>query len=181
MITKKILIAIVLLCLPNIGFTQSYPIYKNTSAIAVLDQEALFTESDWGKRILKDVEEKVIILSAENRSIEKKLEIEEFELTKTRKIIKKVEFDILALEFDTKVKDIRDLQADKQRKINVFLNENRALFFETIRPMLLSFIDELGVEVLLDKDTVALASTGSDITNITIKKVNDQFKSFYNK
>jgi len=73
------------------------------------------------------------------------------------------------------------LQADKQRKINVFLNENRALFFETIRPMLLSFIDELGVEVLLDKDTVALASTGSDITNITIKKVNDQFKSFYNK
>jgi len=181
MITKKILIAIVLLCLPNTGFTQSYPIYKNTSAIAVLDQEALFTESDWGKRILKDVEEKVIILSAENRSIEKKLEIEEFELTKTRKIIKKVEFDILALEFDTKVKDIRDLQADKQRKINVFLNENRALFFETIRPMLLSFIDELGVEVLLDKDTVALASTGSDITNITIKKVNDQFKSFYNK
>ena len=73
------------------------------------------------------------------------------------------------------------MQADKQRKINVFLNENRALFFETIRPMLLSFIDELGVEVLLDKDTVALASTGSDITNITIKKVNDQFKSFYNK
>ena len=181
MITKKILVAIVLLCLPNTGFTQSYPIYKNTSAIAVLDQEALFTESDWGKRILKDVEEKVIILSAENRSIEKKLEIEEFELTKTRKIIKKVEFDILALEFDAKVKGIRDLQADKQRKINVFLNENRALFFETIRPMLLSFIDELGVEVLLDKDTVALASTGSDITNITIKKVNDQFKSFYNK
>ena len=181
MITKKILIAIVLLCLPNTGFTQSYPIYKNTSAIAVLDQEALFTESDWGKRILKDVEEKVIILSAENRSIEKRLEIEEFELTKTRKIIKKVEFDILALEFDTKVKDIRDLQADKQRKINIFLNENRALFFETITPMLLLFIDELGVEVLLDKDTVALASTGSDITNITIKKVNDQFKSFYNK
>jgi len=181
MIIKKILIAIVLLFLPNSGFTQSYPIYKNTSAIAVLDQEALFTESDWGKRILKDVEEKVIILSAENRSIEKKLEIEELDLTKIRKIIKKIEFDILALEFDAKVKNIRDLQADKQRKINIFLNENRALFFETITPMLLLFIDELGVEVLLDKDTVALASTGSDITNITIKKVNDQFKSFYNK
>ena len=41
MITKKILIAIVLLCLPNTGFTQSYPIYKNTSAIAVLDQEEM--------------------------------------------------------------------------------------------------------------------------------------------
>jgi hypothetical protein len=80
MIIKKILIAIVLLFLPNSGFTQSYPIYKSTSAIAVLDQEALFTESDWGKRILKDVEEKVIILSAENRSIEKKLEIEELDL-----------------------------------------------------------------------------------------------------
>ena len=51
------------------------------------------------------------------------------------------------------------------------------MFFEKITPILLSFIDELGVEVLLNKDTVALASTGSDITKAAIAKINSQLKN----
>ena len=43
------------------------------------------------------------------------------------------------------------------------------LFFEKITPILLSYIDELGIEVILNKDTVALASLGSDITTISNK------------
>jgi Skp family chaperone for outer membrane proteins len=35
----------------------------------------------------------------------------------------------------------------------------------------------LGVEVLLNKDTVALASTGSDITKAAIAKINSQLKN----
>ena len=59
---------------------------------------------------------------------------------------------------------------------NFFLNEKRKLFFEKITPILLSFIDELGIEVLLNKDTVALASTGSDITMVAIARINSQLK-----
>ena len=64
-----------------------------------------------------------------------------------------------------------------QRKINDFLNDNKKIFFEKITPILLGFIDELGVEVLLNKDTVALASTGSDITKAAIAKINSQLKN----
>lgn len=173
----KILLLIIVQ-IPNIGTAQIYPIYKNSSAIAVLDQEALFKESNWGKGVLIELENKVKILAAENRSIEKKLEIEELNLAKSRKSMDNLEFNFLALEFDTNVKKIREVQANKQRKINTFLNQNRALFFKNITPLLLSFIDELGVEVLLNKDTVALASTGSDITNVTIERINKQFKNY---
>ena len=172
----KILIFIFLLQIPNIGITQSYPIYKNNSAIAVLDQDSLFADSDWGKKILKEFENKVTLLASENRLIEKELELEELELSEKRKIIKKLEFDLLAFEFDSKVKKIRENQAKKQRKINYFLNENRSKFFKIITPLLLSLIDELGVEVLLNKDTVALASTGSDITKLTIDRINKQLE-----
>jgi Skp family chaperone for outer membrane proteins len=129
------------------------------------------------RKVLKNVEKKVSKLSDENRSIETALELEESELTKIRKTISKIEFDVLAIKFDEKVKKIRSEQADKQRKINIFLNENRKLFFEKVTPILLDYINELGIEVLLNKDTVALASLGSDITISAINKINEQLKN----
>ena len=172
-----ILLSLAFIFNANSSLSQKYPIYKNLSSIAILDQEALFTDTIWGKNILNEIEVKVSLLAKENRSIESLLETEELLLTKKRKIISKLEFDVLAFEFDNKVKQIRNEQAIKQRKINNFLNDNKKIFFEKITPILLSFIDELGVEVLLNKDTVALASTGSDITKAAIAKINSQLKN----
>ncbi|MDC0565278.1 OmpH family outer membrane protein [Amylibacter sp.] len=174
---SHILLSLAFIFNANSSLSQTYPIYKNLSSIAVLDQEALFTETMWGKSILNEIEVKVSLLAKENRSIESLLETEELLLTKKRKTISKSEFDVLAFEFDNKVKQIRNEQAIKQRKINDFLNDNKKMFFEKITPILLSFIDELGVEVLLNKDTVALASTGSDITKAAIAKINSQLKN----
>ena len=171
---KYVFLSVLFICISNFSYAQSYPIYKKPSAIAVLDQDSLFSQSEWGKRVLKSVEDKVSKLSYENRIRESELELEESNLTKIRKTISKLEFDILAIEFDEKVKKIRIEQADKQRKINVFLNENRKLFFEKVTPILLDYINELGIEVLLNKDTVALASLGSDITKSAINRINEQ-------
>ena len=173
-IIKYVFFSVLFICVTNSSYGQSYPVYQKLSAIAVLDQESLFSETIWGKNILKNVEEKVTELAAENRLIENELELEELNLTKVRKSISKIEFDILAIEFDGKVKQIRDEQSIKQRKINNYLNENRKLFFEKITPILLNYIDELGIEVLLNKDTVALASLGSDITQSAINRINEK-------
>ena len=173
-IINYIIFSILFICLSSFSHGQTYPLYQKLSAIAVLDQESLFLETFWGKNILKNVEEKVTDLAAENRLIEGELELEEFNLTKVRKITAKIEFDVLAIEFDNKVKKIRDQQSSKQREINNYLNENRKLFFEKITPILLNYIDELGIEVLLNKDTVALASIGSDITQSAINRINEE-------
>ncbi|MDA9369615.1 OmpH family outer membrane protein [Amylibacter sp.] len=175
-ITKYVFLSVLFICLTNFTYGQTYPVYQKLSAIAVLDQESLFSETEWGKNILENVEDKVIELAAENRLIESELELEELNLTKVRKSTSKIEFDILAVNFDKKVKQIRDEQSIKQRDINNYLNRNKKLFFEIITPILLSYIDELGIEVLLNKDTVALASLGSDITKSAINRINDKLK-----
>ena len=144
-IINYIIFSILFICLSSFSHGQTYPLYQKLSAIAVLDQESLFLETFCGKNILKNVEEKVTDLAAENRLIEGELELEEFNLTKVRKITAKIEFDVLAIEFDNKVKKIRDQQSSKQREINNYLNENRKLFFEKITPILLNYIDELGI------------------------------------
>ena len=175
-IIKYVFISVLFICLTNFTYGQSYPVYQKLSAIAVLDQESLFSETEWGKNILKNVENKVTELAAENRLIESELEREELNLTKVRKSTSRIEFDILALKFDEKVKKIRNEQSIKQRQINIYLNENKKLFFEKITPILLSYIDELGIEVILNKDTVALASLGSDITKSAINRINNKLK-----
>jgi Skp family chaperone for outer membrane proteins len=169
-------LCILFMCISSLSHGQTYPIHKKNSSIAVLDQESLFSKTIWGANVLKNVEEKVTELAAENRLIENELELEELNLTKVRKIITKIEFDILAIQFDEKVKKIRDEQSIKQREINIYLNENKKIFFEKITPILLSYIDELGIEVLLNKDTVALASLGSDITQSAINRINEKLK-----
>ena len=173
-IIKYVFYSVLFICFTNYSFAQKYPLYKKLSVIAILDQEYLFAESEWGRDILENVEDKVSKLAAENRLIESELEFEELDLTKIRKITAKIDFDIIAIEFDKKVKKIRNEQALKQREINNYLNENRKLFFEKITPILLNYIDELGIEVLLNKDTVALASLGSDITQSAINRINEK-------
>jgi hypothetical protein len=103
-IINYIFFCILFISLSSFSHGQTYPLYQKLSAIAVLDQESLFSETYWGKNILKNVEKKVTELTAENRLIEGELELEEFNLTKVRKTTAKIEFDVLAIEFDNKVK-----------------------------------------------------------------------------
>ena len=169
---KLTLICLYLFLIPNKLIGNEYPVYNEISAIAVVDQDTLFTQSYGGKKILEKVETMVSQLASENRKIEKSLEVEELLLTEKRKTISSLEFNVFALEFDSRVKKIRDQQAKKQIDINSYLNKSRSKFFERITPILLNFIDELGVVILLNKDTVALASVGSDITQLAITRIN---------
>ena len=73
--------------------------------------------------------------------------------------------------------DAEGAEFDIMHNIDYKSIDIKKIFFEKITPILLSFIDELGVEVLLNKDTVALASTGSDITKAAIAKINSQLKN----
>jgi len=137
-IIKYVSFSVLFICVSHFSYGQTYPVYQKLSTIAILDQEFIFSNTKWGKNILKNVEEKVTKLASENRRIESELELEELNLTKVRKITAKIEFDILAIEFDKKVKKIRNEQALKQYEINNYLNENRKLFFEKITPILMN-------------------------------------------
>ncbi|MGY9053933.1 MAG: OmpH family outer membrane protein [Rhodobacterales bacterium] len=160
----------------NSSFSQIYPIYNEIPSIAVVDQEALFRKSKWGKDILNQIELLVSSLNTENETIKNNLELEELILTEKRKIVSKSEFNVMTFDFDLKVKKIRTQQADKQNNINSLLNNKRALFFKKSTPILLTLINDLGVEVLLNKDMVALASLKSDITQIAIKQIDEILK-----
>ena len=49
-IMKYVFLSVLFICISNFSYAQSYPVYKKPSAIAVLDQDSLFSQSEWGKR-----------------------------------------------------------------------------------------------------------------------------------
>lgn len=155
---------------------QSFPVYGNSGRIGVIDQEELFAKSNAGLAILEAYQNSAKELSQENKTIQNQLEQEERDLTETRKTMDSAAFNVLASEFDAKVKKIRAEQANKERVLNLTLNQNRASFFEKLTPILQAFIEENGIEIVLNKDTVVLALSGRDITEPAIQRINEMLK-----
>ena len=77
------------------------------SQVLTLDQERLFAQSAYGKRVVAEIEEASRVLAAENREIEARLAAEEKDLTVRRATLTAAEFRPLADGFDAKVTRIR--------------------------------------------------------------------------
>ena len=158
------------------ALAQTFPIFDNNLRIGIVDQEALFTRSTVGKIRISSFEIAGKKLALENISIQEALEKEELSLTAQRKTLAPDEFEKLALLFDLKVKKVRSKHTTKERELNLQLARDRATFYERATPLLLAFLEEREIDVLLNKDTVVLATRGSDITQAAIQRINEVLK-----
>ena len=137
--------------------------------IATLDQERLFRDSLFGKRVLKEVNEKRDALIANELLLQSQLEAEEESLTKARKTIGIDEFKLLAADFDDKVQRIRSETSKSRVKLNEYSESEREKFFKLIVPILIDLSNEFGISTLLDQRMSILSL--NDITDSTIARV----------
>lgn len=169
----KSVAVLLFLSIAQLASAQSFPVFEDNNAIATVDQEALFTRSEAGRAFLSKFETAGKELSAENLKIQDRLEKEERALTETRKTMPPEEFKKLAIAFDQNVKRIRSEQAAKERDLNLQLTRDRSSFYDKITPILLAFMQERGIEILLNKETIIIATHGSDITQAAIQRINE--------
>jgi Skp family chaperone for outer membrane proteins len=139
--------------------------------IVVLDQERLLSQSRYGQRIQREVEEAGAALSAENRRIEAQLVEEELALTEQRATMSAEEFRPLAEEFDIRVEGIRAAQEAKSRALQSQAEAAQARFFEEVFPILIGLLRERGASVLMDNRAVLLSAEGADITEAAVALV----------
>ncbi|MGB3556538.1 MAG: OmpH family outer membrane protein [Jannaschia sp.] len=134
------------------------------SAVVVLDRDALFGGSLYGRRVAGDIEAASVALVAENDRIDTELETEEQALTAQREGMDTVAFRKLADDFDTRVVAIRRAQDAKARAIQQQSDRAQALFFERVNPILVDLARETGALVILDRRSVIASSDQVDIT-----------------
>ncbi|MGS4947698.1 OmpH family outer membrane protein [Meridianimarinicoccus sp. RP-17] len=144
---------------------------QGSLAVATLDQEALFLNSAFGRRVTRELERDRDALTAENREIEADLIAEERALIDRRAELPPAEFAPLAEAFDTKVERIRTEQDRKGRALQVQFEEARQRFLSEIGPVLTDLLRERGAQVLLDRGAVLISVEGVDITAAAIAAI----------
>ncbi|MBM7067710.1 OmpH family outer membrane protein [Actibacterium sp. 188UL27-1] len=142
------------------------------SPILTIDQDRLFQETDYGRRVQADLVAASQQLAIENRQIETELAAEEQDLTERRKQMDPAEFRVLADRFDEKVTDLRRRQDSKTVALQRQGDVARTTFADTALPILSVIVEEAGAVAIIDRDSVFLTVNKIDITDIAIKRMN---------
>lgn len=141
------------------------------SPVLTINQEELFQNSAFGRRIEAELNAASAALAAENRRIEAALADEEQALTDRRAAMDPAEFRALAEAFDAKVVELRRTQDGKARDLSRRPEEARQEFFRAVVPVLTAVVRERGAMVILDTRAVLLSADAIDITAEAIARI----------
>ncbi len=169
-----VLAALSLALLGGAGVAQEAPVVP-VSALLTLDDDQLFSGSQFGKALIARQETDAQGLITENRRIEAALEQEEKELTTRRQTMTRELFTPLAEAFDVKVEGIRAAQGAKERELNRHFEEERQRFFQAVRPVLAEIMATRGAVAIIDKRAVLVGFDNIDITADAIAQLDKAF------
>ncbi|MEM6407954.1 MAG: OmpH family outer membrane protein [Pseudomonadota bacterium] len=137
-----------------------------------LNQDRLYANSLFAARVRAELEAASVELSAENRRIEAELVAEEGQLAEDRPTMAPSDFRALAEDFDARVTDIRQAQANKRTALQERADSERARFYELAFPVLFELVEETGALAILNQSAVILSSRAIDVTDLAIERVN---------
>lgn len=166
---KGACVALSLMCATPVIGQQAAPI---ANPILTIDSERMFLNSDFGKRVAREIEQRGNELAAENRLIEAELAKAEQDLTDRRATMTAADFRPLAIAFDARVQETRRAQAAKTRALNDLLGQEREVFLGAAGPVLQALMFEVGATVVLERRTVFISTNASDITGRAIERIN---------
>lgn len=145
---------------------------QQTGGIYVIDQDRLYQQSEFGRRVRKEISDRAAMLTEENTRLENELKAEELALTEERPNYSASEFRKLADDFNTKVERIRSEQAQKSQEMNNWADAERVRFLEALLPVLTTYATELDAIAVFDHRNAILVSDRIDITAAMIERIN---------
>ena len=150
------------------------------SELFTVDMTKLLRSSEFGKNIIAANNIARKKLQSENEELEKKLLLEEKELSELRKTLSVEEFRPKALEFDKRVSIIRAEQGKKEEILNKKVRKEETDFFKRIYPLLYEILIERGGLILVDQRNIILWDNSMDITDDAIQAINQALRSDIN-
>jgi len=178
---RGVVLAGLLACLPVLvpvfvpvlgGVAQAQTLAETVgSTILTLNQDRLFNQSAFGKRVLAEIETRSAQLKAENHRIESDLKAQELALTEQRKTLPAAEFRPLANAFDKKFETIRAAQARKSADLSNWTESEQQRFVDAAYPELLKLTTELGALIILDQRSTIITSARIDVTDQAIVRI----------
>lgn len=143
-----------------------------TSDVVVIDTERLLMETEYGKRLQREIQEARDRLIARNERIASELEAEEQALTEQRPDMPPDEFRDMADAFDTKVTRLRNEAEGNSQQLERRRDRAPLQFMRVAQPVLAELLDEAEAVVMLDRRSVLLHDNVADVTDLAIMRIN---------
>ncbi|MDA9207654.1 OmpH family outer membrane protein [Octadecabacter sp.] len=141
------------------------------TSVLTVDVDGLFTQSQFGVRVLEEYTTQGEALAAENRRIAEALREEELTLAAQRADMAVDVFLAEAEAFDEKAQAIRRAQDAKERVLETLLSEGRDRFLVVSRPILGDLMIERGASAILDRRSVLLSLGSIDVTEDAVARI----------
>ncbi|MFV0335476.1 MAG: OmpH family outer membrane protein [Tropicimonas sp.] len=141
--------------------------------VLTLDQDRLYAETLFGRRLQAEIERASQVLAERNRDLSQALRDEEQALTERRKTISTQEFRVLADAFDEKVVKLREEQDARIAALQRQQEADRLAFNRRIIPILSELIRDSGAVAILDDRAVILSAESIDVTDRAIARIDE--------
>lgn len=146
---------------PGLGYTTTVEVPPQ---LLTIDQDRLFADSAFGKRVAAEIEARSHALASENRGIEAQLMAEEQALTRDRATLAPDEFRRRADDFDARVQRIRAEQDAKSRALGAFRDAEQQRFVAALGGVLADLARERGALAVMDRRVLLVSADAIDIT-----------------
>ncbi|MBT0956816.1 OmpH family outer membrane protein [Alphaproteobacteria bacterium KMM 3653] len=144
-----------------------------SSPILVVDQERLFTDTLFGKRVQAEIDAASQDLIAENSRIQEELAAEEEELTQKRATMEPAAFRVLADAFDEKATRLRAIQDAKIPRLTRQRDRERQKFMNALLPILGQITQDRGAVAVLERRSVFVSVAAIDVTDQIIARADE--------
>ena len=162
--------------LSQLFFNPLYADYPDTN-IGVIDLNYILSESDAAKDAAKQIEDIAKQIEEEIKNTDQSLIDEQNELIESQQIMAPAAFDEKRKEYENKVQNYNVTRQEKLMSIDRIVSESRNEVLNALKPILEEISNEMGITVLLEKNSVLLNAENMDITEEALKILNKKLPS----
>tara|TARA_B110000037_G_C16862019_1_gene400439 strand:+ start:68 stop:631 length:564 start_codon:yes stop_codon:yes gene_type:complete len=145
--------------------------YPNTS-VAIVDINLILTESNAAKSATKQFEKIQKKTEEDISNADKEMLEERNKLIEQQSVIAPEAFELKAKDYEKKLQNYQNDKQIKLRNLEGVLQKVRNQILDEVKPILEELSKEIGITVILEKNTVLLNANNMDITDKVVKKLN---------
>ena len=164
----KVLFFLIVLLFQNIIYAQD--------KIAYIDIDKLLKQSIAGKLITKKIENKYKSDLETFKKTETQLAKEEKEILSQKNVLSSDEYNKKVLAFKKKLKDFKDKRNESINKINEIKSKSTSILIRNINPLIEDYAKQNLIDIILPKESILIARSDLEITEIILKLLNEKIK-----
>ena len=148
-----------------------------TSEPHFIDLKFILNQSTAGKKAQDSLKKKLANGNSAIKSKEKKIQEEEAQIIKQKKVLSPEEYKKKVNELRKKVADIQKERKKLLDSIAIERSKSRSILLKNINPIMQDYMKKNNVRIIVDKNSVLLADEKLDITDEILNTLNKKLTS----